>query len=159
MFCSASSWAFSCSCALVFLELFGQRLALLQQLLGAHGRGDRVEHDSDTLGQLIEKRDVNVGKLVEGGQFDHRLNFAFEQHRQHHDSRRRGSPQARPNLNVIVGNVANQKALFLLGALADQTLADSKLSRNIVTVSEAYPAMNFRTRSVLAALGDIEAAR
>ena len=38
--------ACSCSC---WLELFGQRLALLQQLLGPHGGGDGVQHDADAI--------------------------------------------------------------------------------------------------------------
>ncbi len=49
------------------LQLFGQGLALLQKLLGAHGGRDRIEHDADTFCELIQKRDVNFGKLVEGG--------------------------------------------------------------------------------------------
>ncbi len=75
------------------LQLFGQRLALLQQFLGTHGRGDGIQHDAETLRHLIEKRQMDIAELVERRQFDHRLGFAFEQHRQHHDAGRRGLPR------------------------------------------------------------------
>ena len=71
------------------LQLLGQRLALLQQLLGPHGGRDGVQHDADALRELIEERQVDVAELLERGQLDHRLDFAFEQHRQHHDAQRR----------------------------------------------------------------------
>ena len=93
VFCSASRCAFSCSSALVFCSCFGQRLALLQQLLGPHGGRDGVQHDAHALRELIEERQVNVAELVEGGQLDDRLHFAFEQHRQHDDAERRASPR------------------------------------------------------------------
>src|SRR5205807_8309927 len=38
------------------LEFLGQRLGLLEQVLGAHVGFDGVEHDADALGQLIEER-------------------------------------------------------------------------------------------------------
>ena len=38
------------------LQLLGQRLRLLEQVLGPHVGLDRVEHDADALGQLVEER-------------------------------------------------------------------------------------------------------
>ena len=47
---------------LLALQLLGQRLGLLEQLLGAHARGDRVQHDADAFGELIEEGQVDVGE-------------------------------------------------------------------------------------------------
>ena len=44
--------------ALAGLQLDGQLLRLLEQAFGAHRRLDRVEHDADALGQLLEERQV-----------------------------------------------------------------------------------------------------
>ena len=71
------------------LKLLGQRLALFQQLLGAHGGGDGVQHDADALRELIEKGQVHVGEVAEGGQLDDRSGFAFEENWQHHNAERR----------------------------------------------------------------------
>ena len=91
---------------MVFCSCFGQRLALLQQLFGPHGRRDGVQHDADALRELIEERQVDVAELLERGQLDHRLHFAFEQHRQHDDAERRRLAQARRDLDVILRDVA-----------------------------------------------------
>ena len=40
------------------LQLGRQRLRLLEQLLGSHRRGDRVEHDADRFGELAEEVQV-----------------------------------------------------------------------------------------------------
>jgi hypothetical protein len=37
------------------LQLVRERLGLLEQLLGAHRRGDRVEHDPERLDELLEE--------------------------------------------------------------------------------------------------------
>ena len=109
---------------LLALQLFGQRLALLQQLLGPHGRGDGVQHDADGLRELIEERQVNIAELAERRQLDGGLHVAFKQHRQHHDADRRRAAQAGIDPDVIARNVRYQDALLLLGALPDQSLAD-----------------------------------
>ena len=61
------------------LKLLGQQLRLLEQALGAHGRGDRVEHDADRFHQLVEEVLVGLVELVERGELDHRLHFVLEQ--------------------------------------------------------------------------------
>ena len=38
-----------------------ERLRLLQQLLGPHRRGDRVEDDADAFGELVEEGQVDFG--------------------------------------------------------------------------------------------------
>ena len=76
-FCRLSSAAFSCELLVGLLELarlrlqlLGQRLRLLEQLLGAHVGDDRVEHDADRLGELLEERAVDLAERPQRGQLD-----------------------------------------------------------------------------------------
>ena len=96
---------------------------MLEQALGAHRRLDRVEHDADTRRELIEEDEVRRGKRFERGQLDDRLDLAFEEQRQHHDARGRGVAEARTDAGIVRRHVAQQNALLLDGALADDTLA------------------------------------
>ena len=50
---------------LLALQLTGQRLRLLEQRLGPHVRLDRVQNDTDRLGQLIKKREAVLGEPCE----------------------------------------------------------------------------------------------
>ena len=70
---------------LLRLQLGGQLLRLLQQALGAHRGFDGVEHDADAFGQLREERQVGLREVGQGGQLDHGLDLAFEEHRQDDD--------------------------------------------------------------------------
>ena len=79
---------------LLALEFLGQRLRLLEQILRAGIGLNGVEHDADTLGQLIEKRLVRGAEAVEGRQFHHRLDLAFKHDRQHQHVQRIGLAQA-----------------------------------------------------------------
>ena len=81
--------------ALLALQLAGELLALLQQVLGLHGGFDRVQHDADRGGQLLEEGDLQLGEVAERGELDHRLDLAFEQHRQDDDVLGRRLEQAR----------------------------------------------------------------
>ena len=47
------------------LQLLRQQLRFLEQLLGPHGRGDRVEHDADGFHQLVEEAVVGLVELLE----------------------------------------------------------------------------------------------
>ena len=71
------------------LQLLGQRLRLLEQVFGPHVGFDRVEHDADALGELIEERLVRRVEPLERGQLEHGLDLAFEHDRQHDDVHRR----------------------------------------------------------------------
>ena len=62
---------------LLRLQLLGERLRLRQQLFGPHVRLDRVEHDADRLGELIEQRQIGLGEAVERGQLHHRQHLAL----------------------------------------------------------------------------------
>ena len=63
---------------------------------------------------------------AEGGerrQFDHGLGLPFKDQGQHDHADRRGFAQAGLDARVALGNLVKQDALFLHGALADQSLA------------------------------------
>ena len=60
------------------LQLLGQRLRLLEQVFRPHVGFDRVEHDADALGQLIEECLVRRVEPLERGQLEHGLHLAFE---------------------------------------------------------------------------------
>ena len=47
---------------LLALQLAGQELGLLEQPFGAHVRRDRVEHDADRLGELVEEGLVGLAR-------------------------------------------------------------------------------------------------
>ena len=55
---------------LLRLQLAGQLLRLLQQAFGLHRRLDRVQHDADAGGQLLEEGEVRRRELVQRGQAD-----------------------------------------------------------------------------------------
>ena len=122
--CCSSRSLVSVSSSCWRLQLLGERLRLLQQLLGPHVGGDRVEHDADALGQLVEEGQVDVAEAVERGQLDDRLDLALEQHRQDDDVERRGLAEAGADLDVVARHVGEQDALLLERALADQPLAE-----------------------------------
>ena len=73
---------------LLRLQLLGERLRLREQLLRPHVRLDRVEHDADRLGELIEQRLIGLGEAREAGQLHHRQHLPFEDDRQHDDVQR-----------------------------------------------------------------------
>ena len=76
------------------LQLLRQRLRLLEQVLGARVGLDRVEHDADALGELVEERLVRRAEALERGELEHALDLALEQDRQHDDVLRRRLAQA-----------------------------------------------------------------
>ena len=69
--------------ALLRLQFAGELLRLLEQAFGLHRRLDAVEHDADAGGELLEEgRAAAAVNSVDRGKLDHRLDLAFEQHRQ-----------------------------------------------------------------------------
>ena len=87
---------------LLVLQLLGERLRLLEQLLRPHVRRDRVQDDADALGELVQERQVGLAEAVERGQLDDRQHLALEEDRQHHDVARRRFAQAGADLDVVV---------------------------------------------------------
>src|SRR5262245_14180644 len=113
--------------ALTGLQLERQLLRLLQQVLGAHRRFNRVQHDADRLGKLLEERQVGRRERVERRQLDHRFGLPFEQHRQDHDVLRVGAAEAGVNWRVVLRDLGNQDALLFNRTLPDQALSDFDL--------------------------------
>jgi len=97
---------------LLALQLFGQRLRLLEQVFGARVGFDGVDHDPDALRQLVEECQMGGAEALERRQFQHGLDLSFEQHRDHDDVQRGRLSQAGCNLNVIGRSVGNDN-LFL----------------------------------------------
>ena len=62
------------------LQLGRQRLRLLEQTLGAHVGFERVDHDADGLGELIQERLVGRAEPLERRQLDHPAHLALEDH-------------------------------------------------------------------------------
>ena len=102
-FDGASSSCRVCSSSRLRLQLLGQRLRLLEQLLGAHVGDDRVEDDADRLHQLVEELLVDLAERAERGELDHRQHLLLEEHRQDDDVDRR-RPRRGPDamLDVVV---------------------------------------------------------
>ena len=83
------------------LQLLRERLRLREQVLGAHVGFDRVDHDADRFGQLVEERLVRGAEALEGGELEHALDLAFEHDRQHQDVRGEAFAQAGADLDVV----------------------------------------------------------
>jgi hypothetical protein len=107
---------------LLRLELASQRLRLLEQVLRTHVRFDRVDHDTDRFGELIEERLVRRTEPLEAGQFHDRLHRAFEHDRKHDNVQRLGFAQTRRDLDVITRHVGEHDLFFFQCALARPTL-------------------------------------
>jgi hypothetical protein len=114
------------------LELRGQLLGLLQQILRAHRRFDRIEHDADRLRELFEERQVGGRERMQSRQLDHRSRLAFEQHGEHHDVGGFRAAKAGPHAQLArvahsrigLRHVVEQNALLLERALADQSFPE-----------------------------------
>ena len=108
---------------LLALQLFGQRLRLLQQLFRSHGGGDGVEHDTHRFGELIEEGEVDIAELVEGCKLDNGFNLSFEHHGQDDDAERGSFAQAARDFDVIVRDVGKDEAFLFESALSYQSFA------------------------------------
>ena len=64
-------------------------------------------------------------------QLDDGAHGSLEQDRQHDDVERRRLAEARVDLDVVAGHLGEQDALLLLGALADQALAEPERGRQV----------------------------
>ena len=110
----------ACSCRRVFVSVnsacrlvnsLGQRLGLLQQFLSAHRGGDRVQHDPDDFGELIEESEMDLGKSLERGQLDYRFDIALEQHRHDNDVHGSSFAEAGADLDVVRWSLRDENAL------------------------------------------------
>ena len=128
------------------LQLDGQLLRLLQQVLRPHRRFDRVEHDADRLRELFEERQVRRGERLQRRQLDHGLRFTFEQHRKHDDVLGAGGAEAGVDAGVVGGDLGQQDALFFERALSDEALAHFNPLRLIVANRVAGEQRQLRRR-------------
>ena len=123
------------------LELLGLRLRLLEEPL-RHRRGvDRVQHEADALRQLVQECLVGRAEGRERRQLDHGQHRSLERNREHDDVQRRRLAEARVDLDVVGRNVGQQDPLLLQGALADQSLADTEMVRDVLALLEAVPGL------------------
>src|SRR5579859_5270548 len=114
---------------LLRLQHLGELLRLLEQAFGLHRRLDRVEHDADRGGELLEEHGLQGGELVDRGELDHRLDLVLELHRQHENVARLGLEQCRADRHRVVGHVGDQQAAPVERALADQTFTHAQRLR------------------------------
>ena len=75
---------------LAALQLTGEGLRLLEQLLRPHVGLDGVDHDADRLGELVEERLVRRVELLERRELHDAAHLALEHHRHHQHVERRG---------------------------------------------------------------------
>ena len=110
---------------LAALQLLRERLRLRQQVLGARVRLDRVDHDADRLGQLVEERLVRRAEAVERRELEHALHLALEHDRHHEDAlRRRGAEAREDRAGSRPARSTAGSSRFVDRALADQALAE-----------------------------------
>ena len=112
------------------LQLLRQRLRLLEQLLGARVRLDRVQDDADRLRELVEERLLDLGEGREGGELDHRHHALLEEHRDDDDARRRRLAEPGGDLDVVLGRLRDHDRLPLERRLADDRLAELEAVRD-----------------------------
>ena len=138
---------------LLQLQLLGQRLRLLEQRLGAHAGGDRVDHDPDRLGQLVEEDQLVVAPVAERGQLDDRVDLALEEHRQDDEVERRRLAQAGADLDVVLRHIGEQDLRLLERALADQPLAQLEVVGDVLPLLVGVAGEQLQDDVPLAAVG------
>ena len=114
---------------LLRLQFAGELLRLLEQAFGLHRRFDRIEHDADRGGELLEEHGLQRGEFLNRGELDHRLDLVLEQHRQHDVVARLHFEQRRTDGHGAFRHFRDQHAALVERALADQALAESQRLR------------------------------
>jgi len=87
------------------LQLGSQRLRLLEQIFCSRACFDRIEHDADALGQLIQKCLVRGAEPLTEESSMTALTFAFKKNRQYHDVRWVKLTQTGTYLRVIAWHI------------------------------------------------------
>ena len=117
---------------LLRLELAGELLRLLEQAFGLHRRLDRIQHDADRVGELLEEHRLQGGERCDRGEFDDGFHVTLEQHGQHDDVARHHLEQRRSDRHRVGRQFGDQQAALVAGALADQAFADPQPLRMAV---------------------------
>ena len=116
------------------LQIRREGLGLEQQLLGPHRGVDRVEHDADRLGQLLEERPVDVAEWAQGRELDDGKYLVLEQHRDDDDVYRRRFAESARDLDVIVRRLRDQDRLLLQRSLTDESFTQLEMVRDGLAV-------------------------
>ena len=138
---------------LLRLQFARELLRLLEQSLGLHRRLDAVDHDADVGGQLLQEHHLQRGELAQRCELDHRLDLAFEQHREHHGIARRRLEQRRADRNDALGHLAYQNAALIGRTLANQPFAERNPLRMAGDPVVGIRGKQLQTRNVVA--GDL----
>jgi hypothetical protein len=128
----------------------------LSKALGTHGRGDRVQHDSDRFHQLVEEALVSLVELVERGELDHRLHLILKQGRQDAHAGRLGVAETRTDPDEVRRNVLQEDRSAIRRGLTDQTFAKVEPLLQLTLVLGAVARDELQLRLILFALGDVE---
>src|SRR5690242_5817474 len=111
--------------SLLSLQFRSKLLGLREQRLGLHRRLDRIQHDTDAAGQLLEERDLQVRKAGAGAKLNNGLASASDSNRKDDHALRHYLEQRRADRYGMGRHVGDQEASLIRGALADQPLAES----------------------------------
>src|SRR5262249_14392048 len=114
------------------LELGRERLRLLQQVLGARVRLDRVEHDPDRLHELVEEALVRRAEALERRELDDGLDGAVEDDREDEDVQRGSLAEPGRDLNVVRWDVREEDLLLLDRRLPDEPLAEAEFGSDVL---------------------------
>src|ERR1700731_714403 len=110
---------------LVGILKFGcERLGLSEQVLRSGVRFDRVQNNSDALGELVKERLMRRIKTLKRRKLHDRFDFAFKQNRQNNDVDRPRFAKAGADRGIIPRHIAQENPLFLQGGLPNQTFAE-----------------------------------
>ena len=141
-----------------FLQLLRQSLTLLEQFLGTHGGGDRIQHNADALRELIEEGQVNIAEVPEGSQFQYGLGFPFKQYGEHHNAGRRTFPKAGSDPYVVLRNFRHQNAALFVAALSDKALTHTELGGDEALIARRIGCKQFERAAVFGGVVDVETA-
>ena len=109
---------------LLGLQFAGELLRLLQQAFGLHRRLDRVEHDADAVGELLEEGHLRRRERADRAELDDGLDLAFEQHGKHDEIFRHDREQRRVDRGRVGRNVGEHAAGACPSRLPDQPFAE-----------------------------------
>ena len=109
---------------LAALQLFGERLRLLEQVLGAHVGVDRVDDDADRFRELVEEGLVRWVQPLERRELEHAAGRALEHDRQHEDVAGIRLAQAGDDAHRRARDLVQEHFATIERALPDQALAE-----------------------------------
>ena len=109
---SCNSWLVFCNSSWRVCSCWASDCDCLSKSSVRHVGLDRVEHDADALGQLVEERLVRRVEALERRQLQHALDLALEDDRQDDDVLRGGVAEAGRDADVVRRHVGEQDLLL-----------------------------------------------